>query len=111
MTLEVIHTVTHDGKPLAIVKNLPGLDAEMRPARLRQLAAALLAAADDCERRLQQILTGDVPADNVLGNSANVDYTKCWGAYREAVRRHGLEAVLLDEVVEEEAAAALSAAD
>lgn len=51
MTLEVTHTVDRTGKPLAIVKNLPGLDAEMRPERLRELAAALLAAADDCERR------------------------------------------------------------
>ena len=49
--LEVVLTATHDGKPLAIVKNLPGLDAEMRPERLRELAAALLAAADDCEPR------------------------------------------------------------
>jgi len=41
VTLEVIHTVDRTGKPLAIVKNLPGLDAELRPERLRQLAKAI----------------------------------------------------------------------
>ncbi len=42
---------TFDRRPLAIVHNLPGGDAEMYPAEMRALAAALLAAADECEAR------------------------------------------------------------
>jgi len=42
-------TRTHDGAPLAVVDNLPGGYAELRPAQLRALAAALLAIAGDCE--------------------------------------------------------------
>ena len=48
-TLHVKHTVTRDGKPLAVVDNLPGMFAELRPQQMRQLAAALVAAAVDCE--------------------------------------------------------------
>ncbi len=40
---------TYLNQPLAIVHNLPGGDAELQPAQLRALAAALLAAAQDCE--------------------------------------------------------------
>lgn len=47
--LHVKHTVTRHGTPLAIVYNLPGEGAELTPAQLRQLAAALQAAADECE--------------------------------------------------------------
>lgn len=39
---------TWDGKPLACV-NLPGEGAELQPAQLRQLAAALLQIAADSE--------------------------------------------------------------
>lgn len=50
MTLQITHTRTGAGKPLAVVKNFPGLDAELRPAQLRSLAQALLLAADECEQ-------------------------------------------------------------
>lgn len=46
-TLDVTFCRTHDGKPLIQLHNLPGLDAELTPAELRALAAALIAAADD----------------------------------------------------------------
>lgn len=42
-------TVTFDGAPLAVVDNLPGGYAELRPAQLRALAAALQVIAADCE--------------------------------------------------------------
>jgi hypothetical protein len=50
-TLKVKHCRTHDGKPLAIVDGLPGDMAELRPAQLRALAAAMLRIASDCEAR------------------------------------------------------------
>lgn len=49
--LNVVMTKTRDGKPLAVVCNLPGVDAEMTPTQLRALAAALQAAASECEAR------------------------------------------------------------
>jgi hypothetical protein len=49
-TLTITHTRTADGKPLAVVKNFRGLDAELRPAQLRGMAQALLLAADECEQ-------------------------------------------------------------
>ncbi len=49
--LEVMLTRTFDGRPLATVQNLPGGDADMTPAQMRALAAALCAAADECESR------------------------------------------------------------
>ncbi len=49
--LHVIHTRTHDFRPLVTVRNFPGLDAEMTPEQLRLLAAALLTAAKECEAR------------------------------------------------------------
>ena len=49
--LEVILRQTFERKPLATVRNLPGQDADLTPAELRVLAAALTAAADECERR------------------------------------------------------------
>lgn len=48
-TLQVKHTVCYKPEPLAVLSNLSGAGAEMTPAQLRQLAAALLVAADDCE--------------------------------------------------------------
>lgn len=48
-TLHVKHTITRHGAPLAVVDRLPGDGAELTPAQLRQLAAALLAVADECE--------------------------------------------------------------
>ncbi len=39
-----------DGGPLAVL-DLPGDGAELRPQQLRDLAAALLRVADDCEAR------------------------------------------------------------
>jgi hypothetical protein len=47
--LQVKHTVTFQNEPLAIVENLSGPGAEMKPAQLRRLANALLIAADECE--------------------------------------------------------------
>lgn len=47
--LNVLLTQTHDRKPLALVRNLPGCDADMTPQQLRALAAVLCAAADECE--------------------------------------------------------------
>lgn len=40
---------TYDEKPLAIIRNLPGQDAEFRPFELRALASALMQAATDIE--------------------------------------------------------------
>ena len=49
--LRVRHCTAHDGQPLAVVHNLPGEGAELRPVQMRALAHALLAAADECEGR------------------------------------------------------------
>jgi hypothetical protein len=49
--LTVVLAKTYDHKPLAVVRNLPGLDAEMRPSEMRALADALRTAADECEGR------------------------------------------------------------
>lgn len=49
VSLNVILTQTFDQQPLATIRNLPGQDADLRPSQLRNLAAALLAVADDCE--------------------------------------------------------------
>ncbi len=48
--LTVTHTKTFDGRPLAVVDGLPGGGAELTSARMRALAAELLAGADECER-------------------------------------------------------------
>lgn len=40
---------THHHQPAAKVQNLPDCFAELQPTQLRALAAALLAAAADCE--------------------------------------------------------------
>jgi hypothetical protein len=47
--LNVLLSQTYDHKPLAVVRNLPGNDADMTPQQLRALAAALSMAADECE--------------------------------------------------------------
>ncbi len=44
-------TTTYRGEPLAVVDGLPGDGAELQPARLRALAAALLQIAGDLESR------------------------------------------------------------
>lgn len=47
--LAVTLTRSFDRRPLAVVHNLPGLDADLFPWQLRVLANALLQAADACE--------------------------------------------------------------
>ena len=47
--LEVALTSTFDLSPLAVVSGLPGDGAELRPAELRNLAAALLRIAGYAE--------------------------------------------------------------
>lgn len=42
-------TRTKDKTPLAVIQNLPGGDAELQPAQMRALAAAILQAAEECE--------------------------------------------------------------
>jgi len=49
--LDVVITQTFDGRPLATVRNFPGGDADLTPAEMRRLAAALAAAAEECERQ------------------------------------------------------------
>ncbi|WP_319410130.1 hypothetical protein [uncultured Desulfosarcina sp.] len=48
--LNVRHARTAGNRPLAIV-DLPGSGAEMTPAQMRELARALLDAADECASR------------------------------------------------------------
>jgi len=48
-TLKVTISRTFKDKPMATVHNLPGLDAEMTPAQLRALGAALVGAAFEAE--------------------------------------------------------------
>ncbi|MDP1647974.1 MAG: hypothetical protein Q8M01_07220 [Rubrivivax sp.] len=50
--LDVALAATSDMQPLAVVDGLPGGGADLSPADLRALAAALLRIADDAERRL-----------------------------------------------------------
>lgn len=47
--LKVKFTQDRHGDPLCILRNLPGEDAEMTPARMRQLAYALIEAAVNCD--------------------------------------------------------------
>ena len=49
--LNVTLTRTRDLQPLATVDGLPGGSADLTPAQLRALAAALLRIADDAEVR------------------------------------------------------------
>ena len=61
--LNVSLTVTRDMEPLAVVDGLPGGSAELRPAELRALAAALLRIAADAERRPLVRRGKPLPAD------------------------------------------------
>ena len=47
--LAVTLTRAYNRRPLAVVHNLPGQDAELYPDQLRALAAALVATADAAE--------------------------------------------------------------
>ena len=47
--LNVTHTSTFDGKPLATVDGLPGGAADLTPAQLRALSSALAKVADECD--------------------------------------------------------------
>lgn len=47
--LAVTLTRSFDRRPLAVVHNLPGLDADLFPSQLRALANALHQAADACD--------------------------------------------------------------
>jgi len=49
--LQVKLTRAYDGGPLAVIDGLPGNGAELRPAQIRFLAAALLRVADDADKR------------------------------------------------------------
>lgn len=52
--LRVQHKVDCKDRPLAVVANLPGVLAELSPAQLRALAAALTTAAAECEALQQE---------------------------------------------------------
>jgi hypothetical protein len=60
--LDVEITEAANGKPLAVVRNFPGLYAELFPAQLRALAEALVQAADDCEKPLSQFRERNIKA-------------------------------------------------
>lgn len=47
--LKIQLTQDRHQKPLAVVRNFPGGDAEMSPIQLRAMAEALNKAATDCE--------------------------------------------------------------
>lgn len=53
--LAVKHTATFKGDPLVCFSDLPGADAELTPAQIRKLAAALLTIADDCEAHARSV--------------------------------------------------------
>jgi hypothetical protein len=55
--LAVTYTRGYDRRPLAVVHNLPGQDADLLPWQLRALASALNQAADACEA----VATATVP--------------------------------------------------
>lgn len=57
-TIAVKHTATFNGEPLVCFRNLPGDDAELRPAQIRELAAALLTIANDCDAHAKSIRRG-----------------------------------------------------
>ena len=50
------HTVCRHKKPLVVLHNLPGEGAEMRPETLRQLAKALVKAADIAEQKEPSVM-------------------------------------------------------
>lgn len=49
-TLSIRHTVDRNGKPLAVLDDLPCTAAEFHPADLRHLARTLNTAANDLEQ-------------------------------------------------------------
>lgn len=51
--LIITHTVDGHGRPLSIVHNLPGLDAEFPPDRLESLGRQLIYAAHDARSGAQ----------------------------------------------------------
>ena len=51
--LIITHTVDLHGRPLSIVHNLPGLDAEFPPDRLESLGRQLIYAAHDARSGAQ----------------------------------------------------------
>jgi hypothetical protein len=52
MTIKAKLTRAYDGGPLVVIESLGlGQGAELRPQRLRALAASLMRLADDAERR------------------------------------------------------------
>lgn len=44
--LDLVYTETRHHQPLVVVRNFPGLDADLNPAQLRAMGKALLLAAD-----------------------------------------------------------------
>lgn len=75
--LHVKHTVTYQAKPLVCFSNLPGCDAEMTPTQIRQLAAAMLNAADDCET-LQDTTRRHIPVRREYSlNTACLKAARC----------------------------------
>lgn len=50
-TLQVKFTRDRNGSPLAIIRNLPGADAELTPPQMRALAMTLMEAASDCRHQ------------------------------------------------------------
>ena len=49
--LSVTLTQTYKQQPLAVIHNMPGMDAEMTPAQLRALSACLTKVAEECAAR------------------------------------------------------------
>ena len=47
--LTVKHTQDRHKKPLCVVRDFPGGDAELTPEQMRSLASVLNEAANDCE--------------------------------------------------------------
>lgn len=51
--LNVRHTVDRNGKPLAVLDDLPGHGAEFYPQQLRQLVRQLITIANDAEQGMR----------------------------------------------------------
>lgn len=47
--LDMVYTEDRHQQPLVVVRNFPGIDAELTTAQLRAMGNALLFAADECE--------------------------------------------------------------
>jgi hypothetical protein len=62
-------------KPLAIVKNFPGLDAEMYSDSLRKMAAQLIQAADDLEALNSEQSQVISHAQTKQVNKPNIDFS------------------------------------